>query len=432
MKKPLYLLIALLPFAITTSSCSRSSEYVRITNCDETSTFGFGGFSKVAFSGDIKPSEDDHDIAGISRGGYLEIVEGGMFKKRKIRIEAGQNGELTRKYYEGWKEVDFEPEGREWLAEILPEVLRNTTLGMEYRVERFYATAGVSAVLEEVQILGDDAVKTAYLNEMLSRELSDEQVVQVLQFAGEEITSSYHLADFLEGQTSRLKEPEVLKAFVVSGQSISSDYYTAELLNAAVKEPDFSSADLAELLQLASGIGSDYYRAEVLKNFLRTKNLDGRGISSVLELTRDMHSDYYSAEALKAVADDYQLASARSMGEFCAALQNVQSDYYVAEVATVMLKDKMDDQLLAMLLKTATHSLTSDHCLSEILAECAKHQDLRPQSFEVVLGALQQISSGNYRREVGQDLLRKQQLSESQRSRLYELIPGSRTDVSSL
>ena len=120
-------------------------------NDNQKIVFNRGGLSSfnVETRGKIELSDDDKDIKSMSPDGYLEITKTVFGSKRTIVVSPQGNG-LKREYYEGRTAVAFEPEGRKWLSEILPEILRSTTIGAESRVNRFYKQGGTKGVLDEI------------------------------------------------------------------------------------------------------------------------------------------------------------------------------------------------------------------------------------------------------------------------------------------
>ena len=100
--------------------------------------------------GKIEVTDDDKDIKSMSEDGYLEISKTVFGSKRGIIIESLGGGKLKKEYYESRTKMDWEPAGKAWLGEILPEVLRSTTIAAESRVDRFFKQGGANAVLGEI------------------------------------------------------------------------------------------------------------------------------------------------------------------------------------------------------------------------------------------------------------------------------------------
>lgn len=83
---------------------------------------------KIEYEGDFTLSDDDKDIRAISKGGFIEITKSSFGNRRSIFIESDRNGNLVKKYFISRSEKSYLPEGKKWLGEILPEIVRNTVI----------------------------------------------------------------------------------------------------------------------------------------------------------------------------------------------------------------------------------------------------------------------------------------------------------------
>jgi hypothetical protein len=124
-------------------------------------SFGVYDFN-VEYRGKVEIADDDTDIKGLSEDGYVEISKTVFGSKRSIIIESLGGGQLKKEYYEGRTKKSWEPDGRAWLREILPTVVRTTALGAESRINRYYAKGGVPAVMTEISRLQGDYVRSQY------------------------------------------------------------------------------------------------------------------------------------------------------------------------------------------------------------------------------------------------------------------------------
>jgi len=120
------------------------------------------------FKGDIQVSDDDKVITGISSGGYLKVYKKTFGNKRGLEVRE-VNGKLRFDYYSGNKKLPFDPEGKEWLSEILPDVIRKTGINAVERANRFYKQGGVNAVLSEINKILYDNVKVLYYKPLLAK-----------------------------------------------------------------------------------------------------------------------------------------------------------------------------------------------------------------------------------------------------------------------
>ena len=159
-------------------------------------------------------SNDDRDIIGVSRGGFIEIKKSSFGTKRRILIH-NESGTLVKKYFVGWSEKSYNSEGRKWLADILPEILRTTTIAAKSRVDRFYKKGGASNVLAEVSKMKSDFVKSAYIKLLLKKNLSTNEMVKTIQSTGKYIKSDHYVSQILKSnQKAFLKNDRTITAYI--------------------------------------------------------------------------------------------------------------------------------------------------------------------------------------------------------------------------
>ncbi|OQX97695.1 MAG: hypothetical protein B6I20_12125 [Bacteroidetes bacterium 4572_117] len=135
---------------------------------------------KIEHKGDIRLSNDDKSVISVSLSGYLKIYKKTFGNKRGIEI-VNVNGKLSYSYYSGNKKLPFEPEGSNWLAEILLEVIRKTGIDAERRAARIYKKGGITAVLEEVAEIPYDSEKNKTLGNLKISKFSNSQKASYLK-----------------------------------------------------------------------------------------------------------------------------------------------------------------------------------------------------------------------------------------------------------
>ncbi len=354
---------------------------------------GKGNF-KIEYEGDIEVSDDDKEIVSISRGGFIEIKTSSFGKKRKLVIEA-ERGDLNRKYYVGRTEKSFEPEGKSWLAEILPDIIRTTGIAAEARVERFYNRGGATAVLNEINELKGDYSRSAYFRLLLERDLKSSDLIKLLSSASKNITSDYYLSNILQkNQDKFLQNSETISAYIKATKSIKSDYYMSQVLMNAINSKKITDDQLDELLAISNNIDSDYYLSEVLRKILNNRSLNKSNMNKIMKLSSKIDSDYYKSEVLKEALKKEDL-SKENYNAFIASLGDVDSDYYTAGVIKGLLKKDLDDKTLSELLSLIEKNVDSDYYASEVYKKLAK-KDLTESQLIKVLENLTSISSSNY------------------------------------
>ncbi|CAM1343704.1 hypothetical protein [Tenacibaculum amylolyticum] len=355
---------------------------------------GKGGDFQVEFEGDITLSDDDKDITAISRGGFIEIKKSSFGKKRKIVIEA-ESGTLKKRYYVGWNEKPFIPDGKEWLGEVLPEIVRNTTIAAESRVNRFYSRGGAQAVLNEIKRLGGDYVTAKYFSYLLEKDLSNSELTKVIETAGKQVDSDYYLAQILQSnQRAFLASPQTVSAYINATKNVGSDYYMAQVLTKAIKNDDISDDQLGELLVISKDIGSDYYMSQLLIKILNNRKLNKANMNKIMQLSNEIGSDYYKSQVLKKALDKKDL-SKENYKAFISSIDDIDSDYYASGVIADLLGKDLDNAALNRVLKLVSENVASDYYASSVYKKIAAKK-LNEEQLIIILNSLDNIGSSNY------------------------------------
>jgi hypothetical protein len=147
----------------------------------------------------------------------LRIREGRRLLGADTSVEftADGSGNITRKFWQGVKEQPFEPEGRKWLATMLPRFIRQSGIGAPARVARIHKSGGVTGVLAEVSRIEGSWAKHVYLKELMKVPgLSAADVQRVFNQAGTEIDSDFELASFLISSSRQITDDATRRAYL--------------------------------------------------------------------------------------------------------------------------------------------------------------------------------------------------------------------------
>ena len=350
---------------------------------------------KVKYEGEITLSDDDKDIQDISSGGYIEIKKSSFGRSRKIVIEKEGNT-LIRKFYIGWSEKEYDPEGKNWLADILPDILRSTTMGAKSRVNRFYNKGGVNEVLSEIKKMDSDYVQSAYFKLLLKKELTTKETIKTLEIVGNTIKSDYYLSNVLrKNQQLFLKSPETLDAYITAAKNVNSDYYLNQIVKAVISNKNISDTQLARLLNISSDINSDYYLSDILKEVMDKRELNKENILVVMKLSKSINSDHYKSNILKKALRSKNLSKG-AYDSFLISLKDISSDHYITEVIKEWLNNKLDEDSLNQVLESIKTNISSDNYATTIYKKIASRNDLTENQLINVLNATEKIGSSNY------------------------------------
>lgn len=422
--------VPLFSFAQQTTDCSETV-HVRMDNEDNHRKLQWrrnGVSFNVEFDGYVTLSDDDRDVVAISAGGYLKISKSAFGSKRRILIEADRDGNLIRKYYEGWSQKDYEPDGRNWLAEVLPEIVRSSTLGAEDRVNRIYDRGGMSAFVNEVERLEGDYVKTAYIKIIICKKLTDDELDQLISVMGREVKSDYYLSSLLmDNYSVFLANPNRVTAFVGATRSIGSDHYMAELLQKVLVSDEVSDTQLSSVLKAAESIQSDHYLSNVLIELMNRRELSGATLEDVMDVSRGIQSDHYLSQTLREALNQDNL-SGSTLNAILGPLDEIQSDHYTKEVILAMGDADMSSATMVTMLGILQREIQSDHYLGEALRHIMREQELEGETYSAFVRAAASISSDNYSSEVFRQFAQEKTLNEDQLVQLLNATGNIQSD----
>jgi len=360
-----------------------------------------GSQFNIEYEGEFTLSDDDKDIIAITNGGFFEIKKSSFGNRRRVLIESEGNGKLNKRYYVGGSQKPYIPDGGNWLAEILPEVVRSTTIGAKSRVARFYKKGGVKGVMTEINQINSDFIKSKYFELILDYKLSTNELVTVIEQAGNQIKSDHYLAEILNSnQTAFLANNQTINAYIEASGNLKSDHYLTQVLKQVINDKSITDSQLESLLKISQNIKSDHYLTQVLLEIMDNRTLNSKNIEKIINLSRDISSDHYKTEVLKKVVNEKDIPTS-SYDSLIATINDINSDFYTTEVVKELLKNKVgsNNKALDGILDIVSHNISSDHYATVIYKQISK-LDLSESQLIKALNSTKNLSSDHYLSEV--------------------------------
>lgn len=220
----------------------------------------------VEYDGKIVFADDDKSIKSISRGGYMLIRKTSFGQRREVLVEP-DGDKVSYEYRVGRRRQEWNQEAEEFLADVLIEVIRTTSIGAEGRVERFYTKGGMEAVLEEVDEIRSDFVSHVYLQILLDEyDLSDEDLVKLARYVPGELDSDHYITEVFKDNSDKfLKNTVTTNAFLSAIGRMDSDHYISLILTRALRE-DLDDDALIKVIDALDAVYQDsiYYEDQFL------------------------------------------------------------------------------------------------------------------------------------------------------------------------
>ncbi|MGV3589569.1 MAG: hypothetical protein ACO1OF_21360 [Adhaeribacter sp.] len=319
-----------------------------------------GSSTTLSYNGKIYFTEDERDIRSISPGGFFKYSKTTFGNCREIQVLSDNDGKLQRRYFVGRSEQSYEPEGRQWLQEMLPHIIATTGLGAEDRVHRIYAKSGLQGVLNEIGKLESDHVQGLYFSCLLNQ--------------------------------PRLKENDFRHIFANVNKFIESDYEKGKLLRKTSPHLLQNDKITQEYFNAVAVMGSDYEKAKVVAYIVQNGRLSPAHFSQAINTVSQISSDYEQAKVLKQVIVHPALPE-RAYKDVIVQLGNIDSDYEKNRIIfTMMSNQKFLDQHFNEVL-AAVRNIRSDNEKSRALAYLVTKHKLTPQNYLQVFPVVADINS---------------------------------------
>lgn len=351
---------------------SGSSVSVHSSSDDDDSSFQYisssnGRCLQVAVWGAVEFSPDDREIAHLSRDGRLYVRERRSDVDRELTVTPGDDENPRYAYSVDGERASYEEGGREWLAELLPEVIRESGLNARQRVARLRRDGGVSAVLADIKSIQSTSAKRAAYEALLKEgNLSSEDEARIARQAGSDLASS---------------DGELRSVLAQMGNHGRLGPGMAEALGAATER-----------------MTSDGEKRALLQQYALQGDRDMLLVA--IQRARSITSDGEKAGFLRATASRYLANDDESLrNAFFSVTQSISSDGEKRGVLNEALPYASRPALLLSMLDV-TRTITSDGEKSEILVSMLRRRCITtPQLREAFMRTTRTLTSdAEYRR----------------------------------
>jgi len=114
-------------------------------------------------------TDDYTDIKSVSEGGWVISEEHRDSQSYRYEVRRDMAGNLTRAFYVNGAARSLDETTRAWLAKIVLDGIRQSTIDVEKRVQRILAKSGVAGVLAEIKQITGDYGKRHYYQQLIKQ-----------------------------------------------------------------------------------------------------------------------------------------------------------------------------------------------------------------------------------------------------------------------
>lgn len=308
---------------------------------------------EIEYRGKITVSDDDKNILAIEPNGYLKITKSSFGNSRTIEIESNEQGRLTKKFYDGRKEISFKPEGQKWLEEILIDVIHKTGIGGKERILRIYNKGGVDAVLDEIQDFERNSgysyykstnhalfffesveysgynVKYLYYKTLVNEiKLDKSDLVKVLKEIPE-INSNSTKGTLLREILHKYElDSYSMEKFLDATETLSYNTERGNTLRAFMKKYPINRDNSREFFDVIEEMSINTEKGNVIKDLLKSQKLDERVLSDLIDVVEDFSSNTERA-AIYRMLVPHVVANGDLTPQLISAVKDLSSSYYL-------------------------------------------------------------------------------------------------------
>ena len=347
---------------------------------------------RMRISGNIAFTPAEDDVQSLTGKAVFEEKRNG--RAQRIVFEANAAG-IQRTYSVDGQTKPLDAEGRRWLADAIPALLRETGQNSKERVNRLHAQGGPAKILAEIERIQADHARGKYIKAFAAMGPLAETPLQQLLDATSRMESNFEkrgaLMAIMASQTLRASHQisllnavakmdssfeqrgvmvalapalaatdEVAQAWYAALDSIDSDFEKRGAIEALSRRESLTSAQILVSLQSTLKLDSDFEHANALKSIVKhLSNGTFPQIEAYLHSARKIDSDFERRNALLALVERAKL----DKNGYVAVLQAVggmDSDFEVRNVLAAVAKKMPADSDLVSRYRRVARTL-SDH-----------------------------------------------------------------------
>lgn len=324
---------------------------------------------KFKVNGTIVFTADEDDV--LSLIGKAAILEERGGSARRI-VFASDAGGVTRSYSVDGREQPWDADGRRWLAELLPTVIRETGLNSDQRIRRLHAAGGVVAVLNEIDRVQAEHVRRRYIEGLMKlASLNEPQLERVLA-AVALLQSDYQQRKALHAMiATQTLSPASQVALLDNLARMESDFELRSVLSTLIPKMSANAKVIAAWEAAMDRIQSDFELRSVIVVMAKQDALSIPQLDAALRVTRNIDSNFERASALKSLLRHMPRATSAQHAAYLRSARDMDSDFERrGALVALMTRAKLDKAGWSALFD-AVEDMDSDFEIGSVLAIAA-------------------------------------------------------------
>lgn len=214
-------------------------------------------------------------------------------------------------------------ESDHYKTEVLTSLLKQDNVG----------DAVIAEMINATKTIDSDHYRTVVLTKALSKQgLSSVSYQRALESV-RDIESDHYKTQVITGLLDKNLSDEQLFNLVDISGSIESDHYLSIVFRDALATQNLSATAFEKLIERASLVESDHYASQILIAALGSPSLGNDKLIDIIKASGNINSDHYISEVLLKVAPRVKTSDAAVREAYRATAKKIESETYYGRVA---------------------------------------------------------------------------------------------------
>jgi hypothetical protein len=312
----------------------------------------------IHHKGEFVINDEETAFESMSPDAYVS------YSKGNVDFEAKSDSKGVITYFINGEKLTFSNAEKTMLNEILVN-LSNIGIDAQGKCVKLYNKGGIPAILDRVDNLKNDMVKSVYFGYVLDKSISDTEAALIMNKI-QDMESDFDKSNLLQKvKASNLQTVDCVNAYIAATKSIESDFdkaidikyliknANATLLNSNLNEvitaidSDFDKKNVLDVLldnkkvvpenlsfvpSIMETLDSDFEQAEILKKYYSVFGTNTAQIIATINVVKDIESDFEAAAVMKALAEKKPKFNDLEFVEYLSAVKSIESNFEKSSV----------------------------------------------------------------------------------------------------
>jgi len=225
-------------------------------------------YVQIKWSGKFKINDEEDGFTSISPGGYFK------YRKNDVRLVAKSNlqGEIHYDLFDGRESLAFDEKGKVFIKDAIKELFAYGFYAKE-RMEKIYEKGGRTALLEALENLKTDALRSMYIDRLFATDsLRPSDLTEMIRQIGLFAADIDKVTRLNKLTASQLSDSAIFQAYFTIVEELHADIDKMSLVEHLLDKNLVGGARIDSVLILAAHLNADIDKMALYKRLLNNVN----------------------------------------------------------------------------------------------------------------------------------------------------------------